>query len=159
MERGELLVTTEDPEGLKRIKISVLIGSIALAVLLIWSSLTAANATPQMIIFSVVIGVVLMVIGVVNFVRPESCCSAYENGVAGLAVRGSGSKTDPFELPYEQITELRRFKKRGMEKNLLICTAQAEYNVYCRIHQQALISAILDRITQPAESAEEDASV
>ena len=154
MERGELIVTTNEPQTVKRIKIASLIGSIAIAVLLIYSALTAEATTTQTMIFSVVIGIALVVIGVLNAIRTESYCDAYEHGIAGFAARDSGSKTDPFELPYEEIIELRRFKKRGMEKNLLICTKKAQYNIYCRTNQQELIQVLLSKISPSEEETE-----
>ena len=152
MERGELIVTTTEPQTVQRIKIASLIGSIVIAALLIYSALTAEATTTQTMIFSVVIGIALVVIGVLNAIRTESYCDAYEHGIAGFAARDSGSKTDPFELSYEEIIELRRFKKRGMEKNLLICKAQ--YNIYCRTNQQELIQVLLSKISPSEEETE-----
>ena len=154
MERGELILTTETPETLRQIKIGSLVGCIAIAALTVWSCLTAENATIQTMVASVAVSVALVIVGIIHYIRPESYCSAYEHTVAGLAVRGSGSKTDPFEIRYEEITELRTFKKRSMEKNLLICTEQAEYNVYCRANRQALIAHLNSRI-HPEEETEE----
>lgn len=146
MERGELIVTTESPKTARNIKISAMIGSIVLAALLIWSNV---GGTPQTLVFSAIIGVVIVLIGIVNFIRPESYGAMYENAFVGRAEMESGSRTVPFELPYESITEIRRFKKRGQEKYLLICTADSSYKIFCRIHQQELTAALLERITLP----------
>ena len=148
MERGELIVTTESPQTARNIKISAMIGSIALAALLIWSNV---GGTTQTLVFSVIIGVVIALIGIVNFIRPESYGAVYENAFVGRAAMETGSRTVPFELPYEAITEVRRFKKRGQEKYLLICTGDSGYKIFCRIHQQELTAALLARIT-PSET-------
>ena len=148
MERGELIITTEDPKTARNIKRSAMIGSIALAALLIWSNL---GGTIQTLVFSVIIGAVVALIGIVNFLRPESYGAMYENVFVGQAAMESGSRTEPFELPYEVITEIRRFKRRGQEKYLLICTADSSYKIFCRIHQQELTAALLERIT-PSET-------
>ena len=148
MERGELIVTTESPETARKIKISAMVGSIALAALLIWSNV---GSNPQTLVFSVIIGAMVALIGILNFIRPESYGSMYENAFVGRAAMETGSRTVPFELPYEAITEIRRFKKRGQEKYLLICTADSSYKIFCRIHQQELTSALLERITPTAE--------
>ena len=154
MEKGELVVTTETPETLRTIKISALLGCIVIAAFTVWSTLTAENGTIQTMTASVVVCVALVVIGILNYIRPESCCNAYEHVVEGLAVRGSGSRTDPFTLRYEEITELRTFKKRSLANNLLICTEQAEYNVFCRANRSELIAYLSSRIT-PEEETEE----
>jgi len=146
MERGELIVTTESPETARRIKTGAMIGSFVVAALLIWSSV---GSTPQSLVISVIIGVALAVVGVLHYRRPESFGAVYEHVFAGIAEEEGSTRMVPFELPYAEITELRRFKRRGQEKYLMVCTVNGSYRFFCRVNQQLLVRELVERIHPP----------
>ena len=158
MERGELIVTTEAPEAVRRVKIGSLAGTVILAALLIWMGLKSETSSVQSNLFTFIMGGALVVIGIVNFRAPESYCAAYENGVVGRAV-ASGAfsvNTTPFELTYDEIRELRQYKKRGMENHLLICSDKGDFQIYCRENRNALIRVLVQKIApETAEETEE----
>ncbi|MBE6964350.1 MAG: hypothetical protein E7443_07165 [Ruminococcaceae bacterium] len=143
MERGKLIVTTESPKEAHRIKLATMVGSLLVAAVLILNNLTAPL---HVLIFSLIIAALLGGSGIVNYCQPESFGAVYENAVAGMAETGIGIRTIPFEIPFEDLVEVHRYKRRGQEKFLLLCTRQGNFRIFCRANQEELTVALLERI-------------